>query len=57
MEWTFERLGVDLKELNPKVREKALELANQLKEEGYTDAEAIRQAIKEAEEWYLDTQG
>lgn len=58
MKWTFENFGADLKDLNPVVREKALEIANQLmEEEDYTEGEAIKEAIKQAEEWFLDMQG
>ena len=57
MKWTFENFAADLKDLNPKVREKALEIANRLmEEEEYTEAEAIKEAIKRAEEWFLDMQ-
>lgn len=57
MKWTFEDFGADLKDLNPQVRKKALEIANRLmKEKKYTEEEAIKKAIKEAEEWYLNRQ-
>lgn len=56
MKWTFENFGADLKDLNPLVRKKALEIANQLMDEGYTEGEAIKKAIKEAEEWFLNRQ-
>lgn len=58
MKWTFENFEADLSDLNPKIRDKALEIANRLMEEGgYTKEEAIKEAIKEAEEWFLDIQG
>lgn len=58
MKWTFESFGADLKDLNPQVRKKALEIANRLMEEDdYSEGEAIKQAIKEAQEWFLDMQG
>lgn len=58
MKWTFENFGADLKDLHPRVRQKALEIANRLMEKGgYTKGEAIREAITEAEEWFLDSQG
>lgn len=57
MKWTFEDFGADLKDLNPLVRKKALEIANRLmEEEEYTEEETIKKAIKEAEEWYLNRQ-
>ncbi|MCH2450821.1 MAG: hypothetical protein MK198_11855 [Gracilimonas sp.] len=58
MKWTFESFGADLKDLNPQVRKKALEIANRLMEgDDYSEGEAIKQAIKEAQEWFLDMQG
>ena len=58
MEWTFKNFGDDLKNLNPQVRKKALEIANRLMEEGdYTKGEAMKKAVKEAQEWFLDKQG
>lgn len=58
MKWTFEKMGADLKDLNPKVRDKAIEIARHLVEdEGYTEGKAIQLAVKKAEEWFLDTQG
>lgn len=57
MTWTFEDFGADLKELDPRVRDKALEIANRLmEEEEYTEGEAVKEAIKQAEEWFLDRQ-
>ncbi|HET8864855.1 MAG TPA: hypothetical protein VFM80_04090 [Gracilimonas sp.] len=57
MEWTFEDFEADLRDLNPKVQEKALKIATRLmKEGGYTEGEAIKEAIKEAEQWFLDRQ-
>ncbi|MCX2838433.1 hypothetical protein HC174_12190 [Salinimicrobium sp. CDJ15-81-2] len=58
MEWLFEDFKTDLESLNPPVREKALEIANELvKEEKYTKKEAITEAIKQAEEWFYDLEG
>lgn len=58
MKWTFENIETNLDDLNPRIRNKALEIANRLMEEGgYTEEEAIDEGIKEAEEWFLDTQG
>ncbi len=58
MKWTFENYGENLKNLNPKVRKKALEIANRLMAEGnYSEGDAIKQAVKEAQEWFLDMQG
>lgn len=56
MKWTFENIQPDLKNLNPKVREKALEIANRYMKEGKSESEAIKKGIKEAEEWFLNRQ-
>ena len=56
MNWTFENFRTDLKDLNPLVRKKALEIASQLMDEGYAEGAAIKKAIKEAEEWFLNRQ-
>ena len=46
-------------DLTLKVREKALELAQQLLVDGrFSDKEsALREGIKQAEEWFLDLEG
>jgi len=57
MKWTFENYGANLKNLEPQVRGKALEIASRLIEKGgYSEGEAIKQAVKEAREWFLDKQ-
>lgn len=58
MEWTFEDFETDLKDLAPKVRIKALEIANKLKKkENYSKDKAIKEAIVRAQEWFYDTEG
>lgn len=58
MDWTFENFKTDLDELSPTVREKALEIAQQLvKEKKYTEKKAIAEAIIKAEEWSYDLEG
>ena len=58
MDWMFEDFKTDLDSLNPTVREKALEIANELMKEGkFTEKEAITKAIKRAEEWFYDLEG
>ena len=48
-----------LSDLAPRVKEKALELAAALLSEGrFTQPdEALREGIKQAEEWFLDLEG
>jgi uncharacterized protein YdaT len=59
MKRTFDDLEPMLKELNPKVREKAIELADEMLVDGrHTDAEqALKDGIKLAEEWFSDLEG
>lgn len=54
----FENFKNDLESLTPKVKEKALEIANGLmKKEGISEKAAITEAIKRAEEWFYDLGG
>ncbi|HEX6982437.1 MAG TPA: hypothetical protein VF181_06730 [Balneolaceae bacterium] len=58
MKWTFENFKADLDDLNPAVREKAIEIAKKLMEkDNYSEERAIKEGIKEAEEWFLNSQG
>ncbi|MEX0723605.1 MAG: hypothetical protein WD053_07000 [Gracilimonas sp.] len=57
MECSDEHWGAELEDLKPLVRAKALEIAKRLMEENeYSEVEAIKMAIIEAEEWYMDNQ-
>ncbi len=51
MPWTSERYPASMKHLDPRVREKAIEIANALLEEGHPEGQAIRIAISRAHEW------
>ena len=57
MDWTFEDFPVELNQLNVKVKNKAIEIANDLVKQGYSKEEAIKTAIKQAEEWYYNSEG
>ena len=59
MKHTFDDLEHMLQELNPKVREKAIELAEEMLAEGrHTDGEqALKDGIRLAEEWFSDLEG
>ena len=58
MKWTFENFQVELNELKPEVREKAIEIAiNLIEQKGLSEEEAIRQGIKRAGEWFLNLGG
>lgn len=58
MEWTMEYFPLEMDDLKPEVRQKAIEIANKLIGEGkMSSPELIRQAIAQAEEWFLDLEG
>ncbi len=51
MPWNEARFPASMRHLDPGVREKAIEIANALLEEGYDEGKAIRIAIAKAKEW------
>ena len=58
MEWTFENFSTDLDQLDPEVRQKALEIARKLMIDGkHSETQAIRDAITQAQEWFYDLEG
>lgn len=58
MPWTLENFPLEMQELKPLVREKAIEIANRLKQErSVNELGIIEEAIKEAEEWFLNMEG
>jgi uncharacterized protein YdaT len=51
MPWTPERYPVAMRRLPPRVRLKAVEIANALLDEGCDEGRAIRIGIAKAKEW------
>jgi uncharacterized protein YdaT len=51
MPWTKTTYPVSMKNLTAKVRNKAVEIANALLEDGYEEGRAIAIATEKAEEW------
>ena len=51
MPWTAQRYPAAMRHLDPVVREKAVEIANALLEEGHDEGFAIRVAISRAKQW------
>jgi len=49
--WNSEYFPASMKHLSPLVREKAIEIANALLEDGMDEGKAIRIAIAKAKEW------
>jgi uncharacterized protein YdaT len=55
---SFDAFQENLQQLNPQVREKAVEIAQKLiKEENYKEKAAVEEAISRAEEWFYDLEG
>lgn len=58
MEWTFENLDLHLKDLTAELRLKARKIAEELmKKKNFSEKEAIKEAIKRAQEWLYDSEG
>lgn len=58
MTWTLENFPLEMKDLKPQVREKAIEIANRMKQEKTINELAIvEHAIKQAEEWFINLEG
>lgn len=51
MPWNSDYFPASMKHLPPPVREKAIEIANALLEEGIDEGKAIRIAIAKAKQW------
>jgi uncharacterized protein YdaT len=51
MPWTPERYPVSMHHLSPAVRDKAIQIANALLEQGMQDGQAIRISIVRAKQW------
>jgi len=51
MPWSEDRYPASMKNLTPEVRNKAIEIANALLEEGYAESRAIAIATAQAERW------
>lgn len=51
MPWSEHDYPVSMKNLTPEVRNKAVEIANSLLEEGYPEGRAIAIATAQAERW------
>lgn len=51
MPWTSDDYPVSMKNLEPRVRDKAVEIANALLEDGYEEGRAIAIATAQAKEW------
>ena len=58
MKWTSEQYPLEMEELEPRTREKAIEIANRLKSEGsIKELSIVEEAIRQAKEWSLEMEG
>lgn len=58
MKWTSKNFPFEMEDLEPRVREKAIEIANQLKEEGQVrELSIVDEAIRQAIEWFQELEG
>jgi uncharacterized protein YdaT len=58
MKWTLENYPFEMNDLEPHVREKAIEIANQLSaERTVSELSVVPEAIKRAQEWFLELEG
>jgi uncharacterized protein YdaT len=58
MKWTNENYPFEMNDLEPHVREKAIEISNQLKQDNtVSELSIVPEAIKRAQEWFLDMEG
>lgn len=54
----FEDLDLELKDLSPEVRSKAVELFEEMMKENSIDRKlALKKAIEKAENWFMDAEG
>lgn len=51
MPWTADRYPVSMRNMQPWVRDKAIDIANALLDEGMPEGKAIRIAIAQARRW------
>ncbi|MEJ6978881.1 hypothetical protein WG906_00370 [Pedobacter sp. P351] len=58
MKWNAENFPKEMEILNPRTRDKAIELLNTLMGSNiYSEQEAIALAIQQAEEWFYEAEG
>jgi uncharacterized protein YdaT len=55
MYWTEYEYPSDMRRLPERIREKAIEIANELQTQGYQEMKAIPIAIAQAREWWRNT--
>ncbi|MGG5372004.1 DUF2188 domain-containing protein [Enterococcus sp. AZ196] len=54
MPWNMKDYPASMKNLDPLIRKKAIDIANALLDDGYPDDRAIPIATSQAEKWYAD---
>lgn len=58
MEWSSDNYPIEMSDLEARVREKAIEIANQLRRERIIrELSIVDEAIRQAQEWFLNEEG
>ncbi|MFF5384181.1 hypothetical protein [Pedobacter suwonensis] len=58
MAWTSEHYPFEMNELTPQVREKAIEIANDLKKtKEVSELNIVEVAINRAQQWFINLEG
>ncbi|WP_167335378.1 MULTISPECIES: hypothetical protein [Pedobacter] len=58
MAWTEQNFPMEMKDLDPRVREKALEIANELKNtREVSELHIVEVAINRAQQWFMNLEG
>lgn len=58
MTWTEQNFPMEMKDLDPRVREKALEIANELKNtREVSELNIVEVAINRAQQWFINLEG
>ena len=58
MDWTTEHFPLEMKDLDPRVREKAIEIANELRiTREVSELNIVEVAINRAQQWFINLEG
>ena len=58
MDWTPENFPLEMKDLDPRVREKAIEIANELRiTREVSELNIVEVAINRAQQWFISLEG
>lgn len=56
--WTTENFPFEMNDLDPKIREKAIQIANELREsQEVSELNIVKEAIRRAQQWFISLEG